>query len=139
MLIALKEAKKAFDLGEIPIGAVIVCGDKLLSKAHNKRNKKKDAICHAETLCISKTCKKLKDWRLNNCEMYVTCVPCPMCAGAIVNARIKHVYYGATNDNQKLFEEIMQSSALNHKTKFTGGILKKECSNVLSEFFAKIR
>ena len=92
---ALNLAKKAGEAGEVPIGAVIVYQDKVIASAYNKRNQSKDATSHAEILAIKKACKKLGDWRLDGAEMYVTLAPCPMCAGAIVHARIKKVYFGA--------------------------------------------
>lgn len=139
MSLAIKQAKLAFKNDEIPIGAVIVKNDKVLATAYNKRNKLKSAVAHAEILAIEKSCKKLGDWRLNDCEMYVTCVPCPMCAGAIVNSRLRKVFYGAENENSVLFEKIMKESSLNHKTEFEGGILKNKCSKLLSDFFNQKR
>ena len=95
MKLALKEARKAFEKEEVPIGAIIVKDGKILSRAHNLRETKKQACAHAEVLAIQKACKKLKSWRLDNAEIYVTIEPCAMCAGAIMNARIKKVYFGA--------------------------------------------
>ena len=92
---ALKEARKANDILEVPIGVVIVKDDKIIARAHNLRETKKNAIAHAEVLAIQKACKKIDSWRLNECDMYVTLEPCPMCAGAILNSRIRKVYIGA--------------------------------------------
>lgn len=136
---ALLLAQKAFKKNEVPIGVVIVKNEKIISKAYNKRNKTKNAVHHAEIIAVEKACKKLKDWRLEGCEMYVTTLPCPMCAGAIVNSRISFVYYGATNQNSDLFVQIMENSSLNHKTKFEGGVLQEKCSQILKDFFKNKR
>ncbi len=142
MKIALKEGKKAYDLGEVPIGAVIMKDGKVISKAYNMRNKSKIATYHAEILAIQKACKKLNDWRLEGAEMFVTMEPCPMCAGAIVNARIKKVYFGAyekksgacLSNHQLLFD-----NGLNHKVEVEGGILLEQCSNLVKDFFKNKR
>ena len=117
MEMALLEAEKARKREEVPIGAVIVKNGKVIAKGFNKREKTKSALNHAEIVAIRKACKKLKDWRLEGCEIYVTLKPCPMCAGAIANARIDKVYYGAdeTNTNDNLAEQIFASTRLNHK------------------------
>ena len=142
MEIALKEAKKANKKDEVPIGAVIVKDNKVIAKGYNKREKSKNAINHAEIVAIKRACRKLKDWRLENCEMYVTLKPCPMCAGAISNARIKRVYFGAeeTNNKDNLCEQIFLSTRLNHKVE----LVKLEeyssiCSELLSSFFKNHR
>ena len=142
MEIALKEAKKANKKDEVPIGAVIVKDNKVIAKGYNKREKSKNAINHAEIVAIKRACRKLKDWRLENCEMYVTLKPCPMCAGAISNARIKRVYFGAeeTNNKDNLCEQIFSSTRLNHKVE----LVKLEeyssiCSEILSSFFKNHR
>ena len=142
MQIAIDEAKKALKKDEVPIGACIVKDGKIISKGYNKREKSKNALNHAEIIAINKACKKLKDWRLSDCEMYVTLKPCPMCAGAIVNARIKVCHFGAdeTNSQDNLCEQIFESTRLNHKT-----VLKKEekysqeCSSLLTTFFKSKR
>lgn len=141
MQIALLEAKKSQKRNEVPIGAVIVLNGKVVSKAHNTRNKTQNAINHAEVIAISKACKKLKSWRLDNCDIYVTLEPCPMCAGAILNARIKNLYFGAFDKtgNNNLLETIMTNNRLNHKTCFCGGIYENECSSILTNFFQKKR
>ena len=136
---ALLLAKKACKKDEVPIGAVIVKDNKIIAKGYNMRNKSKNAVHHAEIIAIQKACKKNKDWRLENCEMYVTTVPCPMCAGAIVNARIKKVYYGATNDNFEIFEDILRKSSLNHVTESEGGVLEDCCASILKNFFKNKR
>lgn len=141
MKIALKEAQISFNNEEVPIGAVIVKGTEVIAKAHNTRNKSQNAINHAEILAISKACKKLKSWRLEDCDIYVTLEPCPMCAGAILNARIKNLYFGAYDKTSKtnLLNQIMQDDRLNHKTTTIGGILQTECSNLLTTFFKSKR
>ncbi|MBE7075170.1 MAG: nucleoside deaminase [Clostridiales bacterium] len=138
---ALKLAQKSFMLDEVPIGAVVVCDGKVISSAYNTRNKTQNAINHAEVLAISKACKKLKSWRLENCDIYVTLEPCPMCAGAILNARIKNLYFGAYDKTSKnnLLHTIMQDERLNHKTNCIGGILQNECSQILTKFFKQKR
>ena len=134
---ALKEAQKSFDKDEVPIGAVVVKDGKILSRAYNTRNASQNAINHAEILAISKACKKLKSWRLEGCDIYVTLEPCPMCAGAILNARIKNLYFGAYDKTSKtnILQTIMQDDRLNHKTTVVGGILEQECSKLLTDFF----
>ena len=125
--IAYKEAKKAYDKLEVPVGAVIVKDGKVVSKAYNLRETKKNALAHAEILCIDKACKKLKNWRLEGCIMYVTLYPCKMCIGAIRESRIDKVYFGAYDDknvcNDKKCEYIQND----------------ECTNILKDFFEKIR
>lgn len=134
-------AQKAYKKGEVPIGAIIVKDNKIIARAYNNREKSQIATNHAEVIAINKACKKLKSWRLENCDLYVTLKPCPMCAGAIVNARIKNVYYGAdsTNDDEKLCELILQNTIrLNHKTNLI--YLKNiNCENILKKFFLNKR
>lgn len=135
---ALNLAKKAGEAGEVPIGAVIVYQGKIIASAYNKRNQSKDATSHAEILAIKKACKKLGDWRLDGAEMYVTLEPCPMCAGAIVNARIKKVYFGAYERKSGAVMSnyrILFGGGLNHKTDAEGGVLEDECSSLLKKFF----
>ena len=141
MKLALKEAEKAFVLGEIPIGAVITKGDEIISAAYNRRETGKNALFHAETEAIYKACEKLGGWRLWECSMYVTLEPCPMCAGAIVNARIPNVYFGAydikngaCSSNLKIFN--MEN---NFRPEFEGGILEGECSGIIKKFFKELR
>lgn len=142
MRTALDEAKKALKKDEVPIGACIVKDGKIIAKAYNKREKTKNALNHAEIICIDKACKKLHDWRLSKCTLYVTLKPCPMCAGAIVNARIKTVIYGAdeTNSHDELCEKIFGSERLNHKTTLIKDEENsKECAELLSNFFKSKR
>ena len=122
---------------EVPIGAVIVKDNKVVSRAYNTRNKTQNAICHAEVLAISKACKKMKSWRLDGCEIYVTLEPCPMCLGAILNARINKLYFGAFDKtgSPNLLNTILSDNRLNHKTKVQGGLMENECANLISSFF----
>ena len=142
MLLALEEAKKAYEKEEVPIGAVIVKADKVIAKAHNLREIKKQATAHAEILAIEKACKKLGAWRLEDCDMYVTLEPCPMCAGAIMNARIKNVYIGtkeprsgAVGSKINLFED----GVYNHKVNYCFGMLESECQKIMKDFFKQLR
>ena len=138
MKTAIILAKKAIELDEVPIGAVIVCNGKVIASAYNQRETTQMATAHAEILAINKACKKLKSWRLDGAEMYVTLEPCPMCAGAIVNARIKKVYFGAYEQKSggaiSKFN-ILSEGGLNHVTEFEGGIMEEECSNMLKNYF----
>ncbi len=141
MMMAYKEAVKAEKADEVPIGAVIIKDGKVVAKAYNQKEKKNTATAHAEILAINKASKKL-GWRLDGTEMYVTLEPCPMCAGAIVNSRIKKVYFGAYEPKSGSAVskfEILTSSGLNHVTEFEGGIMERECSNLISEYFEKKR
>ena len=141
MEIAYKMAEKAFKKNEVPIGAIIVKNNKIISKGFNNREKSQIAINHAEIIAIKKACKKLKSWRLEGCDMYVTLKPCPMCAGAIVNARIENVYYGAnsSNDNENLCEVIMNNTVrLNHKTTLIY-LKNNNAENILKIFFKNKR
>lgn len=139
---ALKEAVKAYNIEEVPVGAVIVKEGKIIARAHNLKESKCMATGHAEILAIEKACKKLGAWRLEDCEMYVTLEPCTMCAGALINARIKKLYIG-TNDEKtgacgskiNLLEDIM----FNHKVEVERNILKQECEVVLKDFFKMLR
>lgn len=142
MEMALLEAEKARKREEVPIGAVIVKSGKVIAKGFNKREKTKSALNHAEIVAIRKACKKLKDWRLEGCEIYVTLKPCPMCAGAIANARIDKVYYGAdeTNTNDNLAEQIFASARLNHKVEMEKlDAYSEKCAQMLSAFFRSKR
>lgn len=142
MKIALKQAKNAFDIGEVPIGAIIVKDGIVIAKAKNTRNKSKCATNHAEIVAINKACKKLGDWRLDGAEMYVTLEPCSMCAGAIVNARISKVYFGAYERKSGAVlsnHQILFKNGLNHVCDVEGGVLEKECSSLLKTFFKNKR
>ena len=138
MQIAIKEALKAKDEDEVPIGAVIVQDGKVLSKAHNIMERTQSATAHAEVLAIQKACKKLKSWRLDDAEMYVTIEPCAMCAGAIANARIKKVYFGAYEKKSGCAVSkfsVLSDSGLNHKVEFKGGIEEEICANIIKNYF----
>lgn len=138
---AYLQALKAKDLGEVPVGAVIVKDGKIISRAYNKREKDKDAVSHAELYAIKKACKKLGGWRLTGCTLYVTLEPCVMCAGAIINARIDRVVIGTQDPKAGAFGSVtnINELPLNHKTEIEYGIMQSECSQILKDFFAKIR
>ncbi len=139
---AIKESKKALRRNEVPIGAVIVKDEKIIARGFNKREKTKNALAHAEIVAINKACNKLKDWRLEDCTIYVTLEPCPMCAGAILNARIKRIVYGAKDKtaNDELLEKILQSNRLNHKCELVQtSEYEKDCSALLTNFFKEKR
>ncbi len=139
---ALKEAEKAYKKLEVPVGAVIVKDGKIIARGHNQKETKTDTTKHAEIIAIQKASKKLKAWRLLDCEMYVTLEPCAMCAGAIINSRIKKVYIG-TKDNKtgavgsvlNLFEDF----TFNHKVESEIGLMQDECEKILKQFFKELR
>ena len=142
MKLAIQESKKALKFDEVPVGAVVACNGKVISKAFNKRQGSKIATHHAEILAIEKACKKIGDWRLENAEIFVTLEPCPMCAGAIVNSRIKKLIFGAfekSSKNKNLLSDILNDERLNHKCEFVGGILENECKQILMDFFKSKR
>ena len=142
MKLALEMAKKAEKKDEVPIGAVIVLNGKVIAKAYNKKESKNLATAHAEILAINKASKKLKSWRLDGAELYVTLEPCPMCAGAIVNARIKKVYFGAYEPKSGSAVSkfnILTESGLNHVTEYEGGVMEEECSSIIKNYFKKKR
>ena len=140
MLAALKCAQQAFDDGEVPIGAVVVADGKIISRGHNRRTKRQIATAHAEIEAIEKACKKFNSWRLPECELYVTLEPCPMCMGAMLNARIKKVYFGAYEaKGRSLTEQLAEANLVNHKIEVEGGIMKEECAGILSAFFSQMR
>ena len=137
---AMDLAQKAYQEDEVPVGAVIVLDGKVIASAYNKRESSFDATAHAEILAIKKACKKLKDFRLIGAEMYVTLEPCVMCTGAILNARIENVYFGAYISNGSISAEELSSRAeLNHKTNFYGGFLEQENSKIVSDYFKSKR
>lgn len=140
MKAALKCAQKAFGEGEVPIGAVVVCDGKIISRGHNRRTKRQIATAHAEIEAIEKACRKLKSWRIPECELYVTLEPCPMCMGAMLNARVKKVYFGAYEaKGRSMTEQIAESNLLNHRIEVEGGVMQEECSRTLSTFFSQMR
>lgn len=139
---AVKQAKKAYDKLETPIGCVIVREDKIIARGYNKRNMKKNTLAHAEILAINKASKVLGDWRLEDCTMYVTLEPCPMCAGAIVQARIPRVVIGSMNPKAGCAGSVLnllQQDGLNHQVEVTKGVLAEECSGLMTSFFRELR
>ena len=138
---ALGRARTCVKHGETPVGAVIVKDGKIIAGGRNKREFGKNALYHAEISAINAACKKLGGWRLHECDMYVTLEPCPMCAGAIINSRIRNVYFGAYDQKAGSFGSVINLAELpyNHKPNICGGILEKECSQILSDFFKQLR
>ncbi len=141
MLEAYKEAKKAEKKLEVPIGAVIVKDSNIIARAHNLREGKQSSLAHAEVLCINKACKKLKSWRLDDCTMYVTLEPCLMCAGAIVQSRIKKVYIGAMDEKNGCVgskSNVLSDIETTHKTEYEY-MLEDKCSSIITNFFKNLR
>lgn len=138
---ALKEAKKAYNSGEVPVGAVIVRNGEIVARGRNKRESEKNALLHAETDAINNACKALGGWRLWNCEIYVTLEPCPMCAGAIINAHIPKVYFGAYDEKNGSCGSVTNLFEMpyGYKPECKGGILQEECSNIIKDFFKNLR
>jgi tRNA(adenine34) deaminase len=139
---ALRQAGKAIRLGEVPIGCVIVYQDKIIGRGYNKRNTKKTTLAHAELIAIEKASKRMGDWRLEDCTMYVTLEPCQMCAGAIIQARIKKVVVGTMNPKAGCAGSILnllQMEEFNHQAELVTGILEKECTDILQDFFKDLR
>lgn len=134
MKVAVDEAKKALKIGEIPVGCAIFQNDVLISSAHNYRESKNNSILHAEIIAISDACEKLGSWRLNDCVMYVTLEPCMMCMGAIVESRIKKVYFGAYNNNEQMYDKNKISKLVDCNL-----LENNECANLLSDFFKNKR
>ncbi len=141
MKAALRLARKAASEGEVPVGAVVVCDGKIVGRGRNRRESKKNALLHAEIEAIGKACKKLGGWRLHKCDLYVTLEPCPMCAGAIINARIKTVYYGAPDPKAGSCGTLVDLFVLpyNHRPEVVAGVLEDECADVLRDFFRALR
>ena len=141
MLAAYEMAKLAYDDGEVPVGAVIVRNDEIVAKGRNRREKSKNELLHAEIEAIDNACKALGGWRLWNCELYVTLEPCPMCAGAIINAHIPKVYFGAYDFKNGSCGTITNLFEMpyNFKPECVGGIMADECSALLKDFFKKLR
>lgn len=137
---AIRLAQKAKKKGEVPIGAVVVLNGKIIGRGYNLRTKLQMATAHAEMRAIDRACRKLRSWRLPGAEIYVTLEPCPMCMGAILNARIDRVFFGAYEQKgRSLTNELANANLLNHKVEVTGGILKEECTGVLTSFFTEMR
>jgi len=142
MMLALRQAKIASKADEVPVGAVIVKNNEVIAKAHNLKEKKNCANFHAEMVAIERAAKKLNNWYLEDCELYVTLEPCVMCAGAIVNSRLKSVYFGAYDNKAGAavsLYNIFSDKRLNHTVEFLGGIMEEECALLLSDFFKKKR
>lgn len=142
MKAAIREAKKAAAINEVPIGCIIVYQDKIIARGYNRRIVDKNVLSHAEIIAIRKACKKIGDWRLEDCTMYVTLEPCPMCAGAIVQARIPKVVMGCRNPKAGCAGsvlDILHQPGLNHQVETETGILEEECSKLLKNFFKTLR
>lgn len=142
MKAALKEAKKAYLIEEVPIGCVIVQDGKIIARGYNRRNTDKNTLAHAELAAIKKASKKTGDWRLEDCTMYITLEPCQMCAGAIVQSRMKEVVIGAMNPKAGCAGSVLnllQVPEFNHQVEITKGVLEEECSGMLRQFFAELR
>jgi tRNA(adenine34) deaminase len=142
MKLALEEAKKAAEIGEVPIGAVIVKNNQVIAKAHNKRETSQNAIAHAEVLAIQEACRYVGSWRLEGAKLYVTLEPCAMCSGAIVLSRIERVVYGAKDPKggcAGTLMNLLKEERFNHQCDLTAGVLEQECGQMLTEFFRKIR
>ena len=142
MKAAIRQAKKAYALGEVPIGCVIVQDEKIIARGYNRRNTDKNTLSHAEIAAIRKASKKTGDWRLEDCTMYVTLEPCQMCSGAIVQSRMKRVVIASMNPKAGCAGSILnllQMDAFNHQVEVERGILEEECSQMLSGFFRELR
>ena len=139
---ALKEAKKAYDEDEIPVGAVIVKDGKIIARAHNQKEQNKDTICHAERLAIKKASKKINAWRLSGCTMYVTLEPCPMCAGALINSRIDKVVFATADERTGACGTVLnllEDYKFNHVVEVEKDVMQKESETMLKEFFKDLR
>lgn len=142
MKAALREAKKAYQLDEVPIGCIIVQNDKIIARGYNRRNTDKNTLAHAELSAIKKASKKTGDWRLEDCTMYVTLEPCQMCAGAIVQSRLGKVVIGSMNPKAGCAGSVinlLQMKQFNHQVEMVTGVLGEECSKMLSGFFLELR
>ena len=141
MKCAINEAKKSLLCGDVPVGAVIVKDGAVIAKAHNLREKSKNSLCHAEIIAINTACGVLSNWRLCDCDMYVTLEPCPMCTGAILQSRIRNLYFGAFGKDSGCMGTVVNLPSLlkNNETQIYGGIMEDECSAVLNSFFKSIK
>lgn len=141
MAIAIEEAKAAAELGEVPVGAVVVKDGEVVARAHNLRETGKSALAHAELLAIGKACEALGGWRLWQCDLYVTLEPCPMCSGAIINSRIKRVVYGARDAKAGCCDSVISMFDLpfNHRPEIIEGVCAEECAGLLRDFFRSLR
>ncbi len=137
---ALKQAEKALLKDEVPIGCVIVQDDKIIARGYNQKETKRNVLMHAELIAISRACRKLNSWRLEDCTLYVTLEPCVMCTGAISQARISRVVYGASEKRWLAFNKLMENKeAFNHYPQITGGVLGEECAFLISDYFKRKR
>ena len=139
---AIKEARKAELIDEVPIGCVIVKDDKVIARGHNVRESKKTPLGHAEIIAIDKASKKLGAWRLQDCDIYITLEPCIMCAGAIIQSRIRHIYFGAKDFKGGALGSsinVLDAKDINHHSEVTSSVLEEECSNIISEYFKRKR
>jgi len=142
MRVALEEAKKAYRIGEVPVGAVVVLRGNIIATAHDLRESLNDASAHAELLAMREAAQVLGDWRLNDTTLYVTIEPCAMCAGAIVQYRVGRLVYGARNDKSGCVDSvlnILQQAKFNHRVEVISGILEEECKSIIKDFFRQIR
>lgn len=141
MMEAIRLAKISEAEGEVPVGAVVVKNGEIVGKGRNRREYGKNALYHAELEAIDNACKEIGGWRLWDCDLYVTLEPCPMCAGAVINSRIKRVYFGAYDNKAGSFGSVINFNMLpyNHKPEIYGGIMELECSQMLTDFFKKLR
>ncbi|MFA5526087.1 MAG: nucleoside deaminase [Acholeplasmataceae bacterium] len=141
MAAALREAEKAAAIDEVPVGAVVVYQDKIIARAHNLREKKQSFHAHAEFLAMMKAAKKLGSWRLEDCDVYVTMEPCPMCAGAMIQSRIKHLYYGTKDPKAGGIDSVVKlfDTPFNHQIDYESGILENEAQDMVKLFFKKLR
>ena len=139
---AIRQAKKAAAIGEVPIGCIIVYEDKIIGRGYNRRMVDHTVLAHAEILAMKKACKKMGDWRLEGCTMYITLEPCPMCAGAIVQARIPRIAVGCMNPKAGCAGSVLDMlhvPGFNHQAEVTEGVLEQECSKLMSDFFQSLR
>lgn len=141
MAAALQQAKKAYDIGEVPVGAVIVLNGEIIATGYNKRETRQSSLHHAELEAIAKACEVLGRWRLNDCTLYVTLEPCPMCTGGIINSRIKKVVFGAYDEKAGSMGTVINLCTLgyNHTPTIIGGYMEKECRELLESFFSQMR
>jgi len=139
---ALKEAKKALEKNEVPIGAVVVLNDEIIGRGHNCRENRNSVVGHAEIIAIEQACKNIGSWKLDNCSIYITVEPCPMCAGAIMQARIANVYYGASDEKAGAFGSVFDLTTIqgfSHYPNVRKQIMEKDCSKLMQTFFKNIR
>ncbi len=138
---ALRLAKKAADMGEVPVGAVVVQGDRIIARGYNRREMDQNGLSHAELTAMLRACKKLKSWRLEDCTLYVTLEPCPMCAGAIINTRIKRVVIGTKDPKGGAMGGVMDLNQYpwNHHPQVDFGVMEQECGGILKDFFKTLR